>query len=115
MSVVTYLYTADRNRAFTHLRHQQVVERWQRVRARVAEKRNSPVEEGLLEAELARGIEEAIAKLPARTQLVFTMSRQQKMTYGQIAQALGISEKTVETQMGRALRMMRGYLHGFFE
>ena len=113
VSLVTYLYTAARNRAFTYLRHEQVVERWERTRARWAARQGSPVEEGLLEAELARAVQGAIARLPNRTRLVFTMSRQQKMTYDQIAAALGVSTKTVETQMGRALRLMRGYLRQF--
>lgn len=114
VSLVTYLYTAARNRALTHLRHQQVVQRWERTRTRLAATMSSPPEEAVLEAELARGVEEAITRLPDRTRLVFTMSRQQQMTYSQIAEALGVSVKTVETQMGRALRLMRNYLSTFF-
>jgi RNA polymerase sigma-70 factor (ECF subfamily) len=114
VSLVTYLYTATRNRALSHLRHERVVRRWERTRQHLAARVQSPVEEGVLEAELARAVEEAMARLPERTRLVFAMSRQQRMTYGQIADALGVSLKTVETQMGRALRLMRVQLREFF-
>lgn len=35
------------------------------------------------------------------------MSREQDLSYSEIARALGISVKTVETQMGRALKRLR--------
>ena len=38
---------------------------------------------------------------------VFTMSKINGLTYSEIADELGISPKTVENQMGRALRLLR--------
>lgn len=46
-------------------------------------------------------------KLPTKMQQVFLMSRQQGMTYKEIAQDLNISVKTVENQMGSALKKLR--------
>jgi len=43
-------------------------------------------------------------KLPAKMRQVFLMSRQQRMTYKEIAQELNISVKTVENQMSTALK-----------
>lgn len=88
VSLVTYLYTAARNRALTHLRHKRVVWRWEHTRARFTSKTGAPADDDVLEAELARGVQEAVARLPDRTRMVFTMSRQQQMTYGQIAEML---------------------------
>ena len=51
-----------------------------------------------------------MAKLPERRRLVFTLSREQGLTYQEIAKLLGISHKTVEMQMGRAYRALRKYL-----
>ncbi len=47
------------------------------------------------------------SKLPVKMRQVFLLSRQQKMTYREIAQELNISIKTVENQMGTALKKLR--------
>lgn len=111
-SLTTYLYTAARNRALNHIKHERVVARWRNAPRPPAEHEQPTLEDALHEAELTLLVQAAIARLPERTRLVFTMSRQQGMTYGQIAKALGVSVKTVETQMGRALRSMRTSLRG---
>jgi RNA polymerase sigma-70 factor, ECF subfamily len=61
-------------------------------------------------ADVRQAVEQAIAALPERCRVVFTMSREQELTYGEIAGILGISIKTVETQMGRALKTLRRLL-----
>jgi RNA polymerase sigma-70 factor (ECF subfamily) len=50
------------------------------------------------------------AKLPEKTKQVFLLSRQSGLTYKEIAEELSISVKTVENQMGRALRILRDLL-----
>jgi RNA polymerase sigma-70 factor (ECF subfamily) len=50
------------------------------------------------------------SQLPPKTRQVFLMSRLQGMTYSEIAQELEISVKTVENQMGNALKKMRDLL-----
>ena len=47
------------------------------------------------------------AKLPPKTREVFLLSRKSGMTYKEIAEELDISVKTVENQMGRALRILK--------
>ena len=49
----------------------------------------------------------ALATLPPRTREVFLLSREHGLTYAGIAETLGISVKTVETLMGRAIRSLR--------
>lgn len=50
------------------------------------------------------------AKLPPKTREVFLLSRKSGMTYREISEKLDISVKTVETQMGRALRHLKEIL-----
>jgi RNA polymerase sigma-70 factor (ECF subfamily) len=108
-----YLYRAARNRAINHLRRERVRAAWE---ARVKLTAITAVEE-LPEssdvAELQAAIDGAIAALPARCRLIFTMNREQGLRYHEIAQVLGISIKTVETQMGRALKSLRFRLADF--
>ncbi len=57
--------------------------------------------------ELEERIGELIKDLPEKTREVFELSRMEGLKYGEIAEKLGISVKTVENQMSRALRILR--------
>lgn len=45
--------------------------------------------------------------LPERCQLVFKLSRLERLSHAEIAKALDISPKTVENQIGKALKILR--------
>ena len=49
----------------------------------------------------------AITNLPVKSRLAFMMNRFEELTYHEIADRLNISVKTVESHMGRALRLLR--------
>jgi RNA polymerase sigma-70 factor, ECF subfamily len=106
-SVTTYLFTAARNRAVNHLRRERVARRWEGVVIGRIETPGGSGEGELLEM---LDLQDGIERLPARCRLIFTLSRQQGMTYGQIAESLGLSIKTVEVQMGRALKSLRAWV-----
>jgi RNA polymerase sigma-70 factor (ECF subfamily) len=55
-------------------------------------------------------VQRALADLPDRCREVFRLSREQGLRYAEIAEALGISIKTVEAQIGKALRLLRARL-----
>ena len=104
-----YLFTAVRNKSLNYLRDHKkdfnIVD---------AELQASPEDENSLEAqELAREIDYAMNLLPERCREVFELSRFEGMKYGQIADQLEISIKTVEAQMSKALRLMREHLKDF--
>ncbi len=67
---------------------------------------------GLHAAETADAITAALSHLPPQCRVVFELSRYEEMSYQQIAEALEISPKTVENQMGKALRILRRELAG---
>ncbi len=105
-SVRAYLYRAVRNRSLNHIRNERV--RREAVPQLVLETRGAKAgDAGLLETELETAVRAAIAELPPRCREVFELSRIRGLKYAEIAEALGISIKTVETQMGRALRSLR--------
>jgi len=102
-----YLYRAVHNRAIVYLRHQSVHERWQ---ARVAVAPVPKAEGANIEverAELVRALDRAIADLPERCRQVFTMSREQGLSHAEIARILGLSVKTVESHIWRAMTTLR--------
>lgn len=61
--------------------------------------------------EISKMVWDAINKLPKRRYLIFTLHKSHGLTYREIAESLEISEKTVENQMGRALKFLRKELH----
>ncbi len=104
-SMSSYLYRAVRNEALNYLKHEAVVRRWQ-TECPAAEEPVTPEEE-LAGQTLAHRLEKAIGQLPERRREIFLLSRQHGLTYRQIADLLGISPTTVETQIARALLALR--------
>lgn len=60
--------------------------------------------------DLEKDVAEAIESLPPRCREVFVMSRYQGKKYREIAEAMGISENTVEIQMGIAIKRLKASL-----
>ncbi len=59
-------------------------------------------------------VNNAISELPERTRQIFLMSRQDNMTYKEIAYAYGMSEKNVEYHISKALKILRKELKEYF-
>ena len=105
-----YLYAAVRNHALNQRARAKTEGRWRQ--AKTLEAIHSPVEapnpeEEFRAAEMAVAIDDAIAQLPPRCREAFVLRRQQHMSYAEIARAMQISPKTVEIQIGNALKRLR--------
>jgi len=61
-------------------------------------------------ADLNAHLQEAIQALPQKCRVIFTMSRFEEKSHKEIAAALGISTKTIENQMTKALKALRAAL-----
>ena len=61
----------------------------------------------LAAAELQVVVDRAIAALPERCRVIFCLSRFEQKSHQEIAAALGISTKTIENQMTKALKALR--------
>ncbi len=115
-----YLYTAVRNQALKHLAHEAVVRRWHTMvkeegRAPGTGERPVRADEQLEASELAAAFENTVDRLPARCRETFTLYREQGMSYAEIAVAMGTSERTVETQLARAKKVLRRELAEWVE
>ena len=105
-SVKAYLRRAAVNKTLNYVRDRKI--RWDdedKIPGLAYE--TSDVVQKMQEEELQAAVDAAIGQLPERCRLVFSLSRFEDMTYQEIAGHLGISVKTVENQMGKALRIMR--------
>ena len=77
------------------------------------EESSSPSNDPLLQLqaqEMEQKIARAIGSMPEGCRTVFLLSREEQLSYKEIAEMLEISIKTVENQMGKALRIMREHL-----
>lgn len=61
-------------------------------------------------AELQKQISEAVNDLPPVRRQVFEMSREQGMSYREIAETLSVSSKTVETHIYKALKQIKEHI-----
>ena len=101
-----YLFQSTRNRALNHLRHLKVQRRGEPHV--IGEASLRPVADAVLvEEEIDVALRDAVGALPDRCREVFELSRVHGLKYAEIAGVLGISVKTVEVQMGKALRSLR--------
>ncbi len=104
-SLRAYLFQSTRNRALNRIRHDRVAAR---LDPELATPTPMPTPDRVLsEGEMAARVREAVNELPDRCREVFRLSRVDGLRYAEIATTLCISVKTVEAQMGKALRILR--------
>jgi RNA polymerase sigma-70 factor (ECF subfamily) len=63
--------------------------------------------------ELSTAVQAALNKLPSKCRVVFNLSRFEGLSYKEISEQLEISIKTVENQIGKALKVMRENLKDY--
>ncbi|MFK7932702.1 MAG: RNA polymerase sigma-70 factor [Saprospiraceae bacterium] len=102
----SYLRRAVVNKSLTYLKREKRIDF-----AEHADLPETPVvpiaPEELAAEELQTTIQRTIAALPNRCRVIFQMSRFEEKSHKEIAAALGISTKTIENQMTKALKALR--------
>lgn len=106
--IAAYLYRAVYNESCNYLKHQKVKQSYASyTKHSLSETSGEMASKKIALSELEQKINKALNELPEQCRTVFQMSRFQELKYQQIADALGISIKTVEAQMGKALKLLR--------
>lgn len=104
--IKTYLFHTTRNKVLNHLRDEenrhQLLERW--LDQQLLERKGRECFD--LE-QFSAMVNRAIDQLPPKCREIFILSRYEQQTYKEIADKLGLSVKTVEAQMGIALKRLR--------
>ena len=102
-----YLFRAVHNRCLHYIEHLKVVERHAQEMAHETDERSENPADVLQYKELQAKIARILEHLPERCGKIFMMSRFEGLKYSEIAEKLSVSVKTVEANMGRALKEFR--------
>ena len=109
-TLAAYMYSAVHHACMDQLKREKIKQRYQKYL--MNEKSVNPGIPAELK-DFQRHLREALAKLPEQCRTVFRLNREEGLSYKEIANRLGISVKTVETQMGRALKRLKISLSEF--
>lgn len=107
ISLKSYLYRAVHNHCLNRIKHLKIREEYQQYATNFYDASYESVSQTIMKNELEQKIEEAIKKLPEQCRLIFRMSRFEELKYNEIAEQLELSPKTVENQIGKALKFLR--------
>lgn len=104
-SLRSYFVQCVKNKCIDHIRNQQVKQRFD---SHYQETETVFQDDDFwTKSELAHLLDVAIADLPPRCREVFWMSRYENLKIADIADKLNISKRTVETQISKALKILR--------
>lgn len=110
-SIKSYLYQAVRNRALNEIRRSDTKDRFESYVEHTSKELDQRTAADTFHMKnLSEDVEEAISDLPDRRRMAFLLHRRHGFTYKEIARIMEISPKTVENQIGRALKTLRNQL-----
>ena len=104
-SLKSYLFRSTKNLCLNRLKHEQI--KIQHAKKVVADSEEKDFDGQFIEVDLQKDIENSIAELPEKRREIFRLSREEGLKYREIAERLNISVKTVEAQMGLAIKTLR--------
>lgn len=110
-SFAAYVYTAVRYLVLAYIQ-KEIVRNTYRL-GLLTDKPDNSTEETVITNDLLLNINKEVELLPVKCKSVFELSRKEHKTNKEIASELGISEKTVENHLTKALRRLRVGLNSF--
>ena len=105
-AVKSYLHRAVRNKTLNQIRDEKVKFESEDQLTELASTASSPLQM-MQGEEMAEKIKKTYESLPERCRIVFALVKYEGLSYKETAEKLGISVKTVENQVSKALRMFR--------
>ncbi|OFY99249.1 MAG: hypothetical protein A3K10_01345 [Bacteroidetes bacterium RIFCSPLOWO2_12_FULL_31_6] len=113
-NVKSYLFAAVYSRCMNYIRDQKKFDGNASEHIEVINKADDQdIEQKMAETELENRINTAIQTLPEKCREVFQLNRIEGLKYREIAEKLGISIKTVENQVSKALKVLRTNLSDY--
>jgi RNA polymerase sigma-70 factor (family 1) len=102
-----YLYSTASNGIIDRYRKELVRTKYKEVFWTVHSETDNSTEDAIMLRELTYTIEAEVRQLPDKCRSVYELSRNEHKTNKEIALQLGISEKTVENHLTKALKRLR--------
>ncbi len=109
-SLKSYLFSAVKNQSINYLKSKYKKYSFTELTDRHETKRTTSADEELISSELTSIIKQSVDDLPPKCKLIYNLSRNSEMRYDEIAVQIGISKRTVQTQIGIALKRIRTHL-----
>jgi len=114
-SVKSYLFKASKNKSLNYLRNERVKINIRDKLAKVTENNFDELPETNMDAnQLREIISQSVNSLPPKCREIFNLAKEDDLSYKEIAGKLNISVKTVENQMGKALKLLRELLRPYY-
>lgn len=106
-SLQSYLYTIVKNKCLDYLKHQKIEHKYDNQWMELKKNPTIDFTDEEREQLIRKAIKKAIANLPPRGRMTYQLHRYDGLTYEEIAEVMGVSVKTVESQMTRTLKKLR--------
>lgn len=106
-SLISYLATIAKNTLYNKYKRQTVEYLYREMLLREETELDFSTEQKVEEMWLKKSLDELIEQMPPGRKKIFKMSRQQEMSTKEIAEKLGVSVSTVETQISLATKFMK--------
>jgi RNA polymerase sigma-70 factor (ECF subfamily) len=109
----SYLYKITYNLSLNYIRDNKTRNERTKDAARTLDPLTNHGDEDILVSDLSKRIRAVMETLPERCRLIFLKSRVEGKRYAEIASEMDISVKTVEAQIGKALKIFREKLQDY--
>ena len=115
VSLKSYLYRAVYNGCLQYLNHRAIEIKYENYYKKQNKEYDRDASEAMNMQELNEIINETLNSLPERCRNIFLLNRHDGLKYREIAKKLDLSIKTVEANMGKALKLLRKNLKNYVE
>ncbi len=115
VSLKSYLYRAVYNGCLQYLNHRAIEIKYENYYRKQDEVFDTDASEYINMQEINEIINETLNSLPERCRNIFLLNRYDGLKYREIAKKLDLSIKTVEANIGKALKLFRKNLKNYVE
>ncbi len=112
-SLKNYFFSSVKNSSLNYLKHKKIEEKYVQEMIELSKHHLAYDPDLYVISELQEMIRTSIDGLPEQCRRIFVMNRIQGMNSEEIAEELAISKRTVETQISKALKVLRVQLKDY--